>query len=115
MEFRALTMPHWPFTPTPAQFNPGSKHALISPAHAWVLQVADFKLNESSAANALMQSLSQKGFKSYTRQVVLSTEPVIRVFVGPEIKSAQIKILAERLTKEMQLKSTIITFDPLLL
>ena len=113
--FRSLTMPHRPFSPTQEQFNPGSNQAFISPAQAWVLQVADFKLTESLAANTLMQSLRQKGFKTYMRQVILSTGPVIRVFVGPEIKSAKIKTLAALLNKETQLKPTITAFDPLLL
>lgn len=114
-EFRSLTMPHWPFSPTQEQFNPGSNQAFISPAQAWVLQVADFKLKENLAANALMQSLRQKGFKAYRRQVILSTGPVIRIFVGPGIKSADMKILAERLNKETQLKPMMTAFDPLLL
>lgn len=113
--FRSLTMPHRPFSPTQEQFNPGSNQAFISPAQAWVLQVADFKLTESLAANTLMQSLRQKGFKTYRRQVILSTGPAIRVFVGPEVKSAKIKILADLLNKETQLKPMITAFDPLLL
>jgi cell division septation protein DedD len=114
-EFKTLTMPHWPFSPTPEQFSPGSNQAFISPAHAWVLQVADFKLKESLAANTLVQSLRQKGFKTYTHQVILATGPVIRVFVGPEIKSEQIKTLADLLHKETSLKPMMTAFDPLLL
>lgn len=79
------------------------------------MQVADFKLQENVAANALMQSLRQKGFKTYMRQVIISTGPVIRVFVGPEIKSVTIKTLADRLNKETQLKPLMTAFDPLLL
>ncbi|WP_218814887.1 SPOR domain-containing protein [Rickettsiella endosymbiont of Dermanyssus gallinae] len=113
-EFRSLTMPHWPFSPTQEQFNPGSNQAFISPAEAWVLQVADFKLKENVAANALMQSLRQKGSKTYMRQVILSTGPVLRVFVGPEIKPAKLKSLGELLSKETQLKPMMTAFDPLL-
>jgi len=114
VEFRSLTMPHWPSPPTQEQFNPGSNQAFISPAQAWVLQVADFKLQENLAANALMQSLRQKGFKTYMRQVILSTGPALRIFVGPEIKSEKLKTLADQLNKEMQLKPMMTAFDPLL-
>ena len=118
-------MPNRPSAPSPDQFNPGLSNTSQSfknpftltlvPGTAWVLQVADFKAN--SDARLLIHHLREKGFKAYTRQITLSTGLVgTRVFVGPEIKLEQLKNIAVRLNKEMQLKSTMETaFDPLLL
>jgi cell division septation protein DedD len=85
----------------------------LAPAKAWVLQLADVK--ESSVAKALIQTLRQKGFKAYARQMILPSGLATRVFVGPEISMDDIKMLKIQLTKKMSLKSTIIIFDPLLL
>lgn len=119
-----LTIPAKPLLPSSNQFTSGlskTNQAIkdsfklpLGSEQAWVLQVADFK--SSSDANLMLQSLWNKGFKAYTRQVVTTMAgPITRVFVGPEIKSEQIKALEVRLNKEMQLKPTITAFDPLLL
>ncbi|MES2142523.1 MAG: SPOR domain-containing protein [Pseudomonadota bacterium] len=121
-EWKPLTVPNKPLFPSD-QFSlelGSSNHPIknafklpLAPTHAWVLQVADFK--ENSDANSLLQSLQKNGFKAYSRQVRVMAGPITRVFVGPEIKSEQIKLLETRLNKEMQLKSTVTAFDPLLL
>lgn len=120
-EIKYLAIPHRPSVPSPYQFNSELSDTSypfknliklpLSPGTAWVLQVADFK--QSLDANLLIQSLRQKGFRAYTRQIMLPRGLVTRVFVGPEIKSEQIKILETRLSKEMQLKSVVAAFDPL--
>ena len=121
-ELKPLTIPNLPSSPSPDQFSPGlsdTSQSLsnpfklpLAPAKAWVLQLADFK--ESSGSNSLTQALRQKGFKAYTRQIMLPTGQVTRVFVGPETNADKIKLLATRLNKEMQLKPTVAAFDPLL-
>lgn len=120
-----LTIPTKPLLPSSNQFSPGlskTNQAIkdsfklpLGSGQAWILQVADFK--SSSDANLMLKSLWNKGFKAYARQVVttMSGPPITRVFVGPEIKSEQIKALEVRLNKEMQLKPKVTAFDPLLL
>ncbi|MDQ8038921.1 MAG: SPOR domain-containing protein [Rickettsiella sp.] len=122
-ELKPLMIPNQPFLPSSDQINSVLNNTSLSfknsfrfpigLAQAWVLQISDFK--ENSAANVLVQTLRKKGFKSYTRHIMTTTGPMFRVFVGPEIKSEQIKALATQLNKTMQLKSTISAFDPLLL
>ncbi len=119
-----FSMPNRPLSLSP-QFNSGlstlSQSSIkkpltlpLSPGVAWVIQVADFK--KYADANVLVQRLRQKGFKAYTRQVMMSGIAITRVFVGPEIKSDQIKNLVAQLNKVIQLKSPVVTaFDPLLL
>lgn len=113
--FSVLKIPHWPVSPPVGKPHPSINQILLSGADAWVLQVADFKLQENLAANALTQSLRQKGYKAYMRQVNLPTGSVIQVFVGPEIKLSKIKTLANLLKKETQLNPQIIAFNPLIL
>ncbi|MES2997814.1 MAG: SPOR domain-containing protein [Pseudomonadota bacterium] len=124
-EPKLLTIPNLPFTPSPDQFSPGLNNTdqrpqnpftlPLSPAKAWVLQVADFKESGTANAHALIQTLREKGFKAYTRQIMLPTGRITRVFVGPEMRSDTLKMLETQLTKEMSLKSTVTSFDPLLL
>jgi cell division septation protein DedD len=124
-EFNVLTIPNKPPSPSVEQLATGlaissqSFKLPLSPAQAWLLQVADFK--ENSQALSLVQILRQKGYKAYARRMTIATglmrhsDQVTRVFIGPELKLTQIKTLATRLTKEMQLNAKVTAFDPLLL
>lgn len=124
-EFKSLTIPNKPASPSVELLATGLTNSHPSfklplpPAQAWLLQVADFK--KASQALSLVQTLRQKGYKAYTRQIILPTglmlhsDQVTRVFIGPELKLTQIKALATRLNKEMQLNAKVIDFDPLLL
>jgi cell division septation protein DedD len=119
---KRFSIPTLPEPPNAVQFNLGLgnvQHSFenplqfpITPSQAWVLQLSDFKADAN--ANALIQTLRHKGYKAYARQIRTSTGEVIRVFVGPESKLEQIKILAVQLHKDMQLQAMIAHFDPLL-
>jgi len=122
--FHLLSIPNVPLTPSSDHFsaelnntNPVLNNPfklLLSPAQAWVLQLADFK--ENLSAQRFIKTLRTNGFKAYARQISLPTGGnVTRVFVGPEIKSDNIKMLATQLRDKWSLQSTVTVFNPLLL
>lgn len=84
----------------------------LPPAKAWVIELPDFK--NSAEAQALVLSLRLKGFKAYSRQFNSLTQVLTRVFVGPEVKPEQMKLVAKRLNAEMHLDTKVVPFDPLL-
>jgi cell division septation protein DedD len=105
---------------TPSQHRMHGMHHIqsllsfpLAPAKAWVIELPDFK--NPAEANALVLSLRLKGFKAYSRQFNSLTQVLTRVFVGPEVKPEQMKLIAERLNTEMHLDTKVVPFDPLLI
>ncbi len=131
-DYRADTLQSFVIPNLPAQPSPEllpmtpSKHRMhgmhhiqsllsfpLAPAKAWVIELPDFK--NPAEANALVLSLRLKGFKAYSRQFNSLTQVLTRVFVGPEVKPEQMKLIAERLNTEMHLDTKVVPFDPLLI
>ncbi len=124
---QSFIIPNLPAQPSPELLPVSSSHhrvhgmhsmqSLLSfplaPAKAWVIELADFK--NPVDAKALVLSLRLKGFKAYSRQFNSLSQVLTRVFVGPEIKPEQMKLVAERLNTEMHLDTKVIPFDPLLI
>jgi len=105
---------------TPSQHRMHGMHHMqsllsfpLAPAKAWVIELPDFK--NPAEANALVLSLRLKGFKAYSRQFNSLTQVLTRVFIGPEVKPEQMKLIAERLNTEMHLDTKVVPFDPLLI
>lgn len=85
----------------------------LAPAKAWVIELPDFK--NPADANALVRRLRLKGFKAYSRKYPSLSDVLTRVFVGPEVKPEQMKLVVERLNTEMHLNTQVVPFDPLLI
>lgn len=83
----------------------------LTPAQAWVVELPDMK--QRSDADALVNRLRQQGFKAFSRQFSSLTGTWTRVFVGPEIKPEQMKLVADRLAK-LHFITKVVPFDPLL-
>lgn len=117
----SFTIPPLPPVPSPEllPMRP-SKHTMknllsfpLTPAKAWVIELPDIR--KPGDAEALVKALRTKGFKAFSRQFDSLTGVLTRVFIGPEIKPEQMKLVADRINTEMHLEAKVVPFDPLLI
>ena len=78
---------------------------------AWSLQVASF--TRENNAQALEERLLSKGYTTYTRkQVRDKRSPLYRVYVGPEVRTDELKVAQAGLEKTMGLAGIIVRYQP---
>lgn len=75
---------------------------------AWIVELKGIKTIQR--AEELVEQLRSQGFPAY-RVMVAHGEP--RVFIGPEVRRANIDVLLKNVEKLTQYKGAVIPFDPL--
>lgn len=76
---------------------------------SWVVQLGTFAHLEN--AIKLIQTLNDKGFHAFSRQVFIRDQIMTQVLVGPEPDYHRIESLKGELIKAVQLEGRILAFD----
>ncbi len=93
--------------------DPDGQSGLDKEGHlkAWSLQVASF--SQKNNAEDLEQKLFSKGYTAYTRKQVREKQsPLFRVYVGPEVRTDELKAVRADLEKTMGLAGVIVRYQP---
>lgn len=76
---------------------------------AWVIQLATFSNQKN--ANELIQTLRAKGFDAYLRKTHVAGKLQVRVYVGPNIRKAEIEKIQQQLQQQFHLKGVVAKYS----
>ncbi|PHQ81001.1 MAG: hypothetical protein COB66_03400 [Coxiella sp. (in: Bacteria)] len=96
------TPPARPHHPT---VNTKILQAAMSTPQAWIVQLASFSQDRN--AKQLITKLRAKGFEAYSRRSTVGQHAITRVFVGPEIRRADINKIEKRLHNDFRLQGVV--------
>jgi DedD protein len=80
---------------------------------AWVIQLGSFK-NKANALH-LVNQLRANGYRAFIQQVSSFLGEDIRVYVGPELKQASARAVANRLEQDLHVHGIVVSYKPLAL
>jgi DedD protein len=89
------------------------QQAVMAATHAYVLQLGSF--TDLSHAQALQESLKNKGFPAFMRTGRLESGKsnlISRVYVGPVLKHDQVLVLQQQVDKSLGIKGKIMDYTP---
>lgn len=79
-------------------------------AEAWVIQVGAFSSNDNAAA--LQARLKAQGYPAFVKAAKGSSSTLYKVYVGPEIRRAQLEQQKLELERNFKLKALILKYIP---
>jgi len=93
------------------QNRPLDENGLIKMKNAaWVIQLGSFK--EKANALRLVNKLRSRGYRAFIQGYSAASGEHTRVFVGPEPKQKNARLVASEIQKEMKMQGIVISYKP---